>query len=356
MTDATPISFRELAQAAVLAPSPDNNQPWRFTVEGNRLVIRPDMERNLPSDVGGMFMMMALGAAAENAAIAARNLGFDTEVVCRPNSAGGDLPLVEIALRPGASADPLFPYLADRRTCRKWYSTQPLAHDDDLAIESSIESFPEVQLHWVTGKSPIRQLARLVATTDLVRLQHRPFHEELYKQLRFTPDEAQRTRDGLDLRTLELPPGAGALLGALRNWRRMALVHRLHLGWMLAVPSAAAVRKSGAIGIVTVSSPTVEHYLEGGRAFQRIWLTAQARAVALQPLGSLPIFLAHLEQLGGRELKAEHRRRLARVPQMFHEIAPAARGRVLLMLFRAGYGAAPSCRSLRRPLEDVFRA
>ena len=141
-----------------------------------------------------------------------------------------------------------------------------------------------------------------MAASDLIRFQYEPFHNELFRQLRFTVKEAEQTRDGLDVRTLELPPGAGWLLRKLQPWKRMRKIHQLGLGRFLTMPSALAVKRSGAIGLLSVNKAKAEPFLHGGMALERLWLTATAFNLAVQPLGSLPIFLAHWHQLGGSRL------------------------------------------------------
>jgi hypothetical protein len=194
----------------------------------------------------------------------------------------------------------------------------------------------------------------LIAASDRIRFQYEPFHNELVRQLRFSPAEAERTRDGLDLRTLELPPGAGLLLRFLRPWSRMRWVHRLGLGGLLTFPSALAVRHSGAIGILSVREATSEQFLKGGRALERVWLAAQAQGLSFHPLGSLPIFFAHAKLLDGRKLSPRHFSRVQELIGLFAAISPPTRDRVLLLLFRIGSSAAPRFRSLRRPVDEVF--
>ena len=69
--------LEELVHAASLAPSPDNNQPWRFEQndEGELLLLH-DRTRVLPSDVDDMFSRIALGAALENLCLAAGRHGW----------------------------------------------------------------------------------------------------------------------------------------------------------------------------------------------------------------------------------------------------------------------------------------
>ena len=299
-------SHLELVVRAVFAPSPDNNQPWRFAGGDEQLSVYLDPQRALPSDVNAMFDLVGVGAAVENACIAARQVGLAplVEYSDAPISAiqEGVEPAARVTFQPGGQPDPLFPHLATRCTCRRLYAARPVAEDSLARLAEAAQEFPDVRLDWVADRPRIRAFARLIAASDRIRFEYEPFHNEVFRQLRFSAEEAERTRDGLDVRTLELPPGAALLLRQLRPWRRMRWIHRLGLGWILTVPSALSVRKSGALGILSVPEAAVRQWLQGGRAFQRIWLAAQAEGLSLQPLGSLPIFAAHLEQYQGRKL------------------------------------------------------
>jgi hypothetical protein len=116
------------------------------------------------------------------------------------------------------------------------------------------------------------------------------------------------------------------------------------------------VRKSGALGVLTISAPTSKHFVEGGRAFQRIWLAAQGEGQSLQPLGSLSIFMAHVQCLQGQKLSQKHIHRLGKLIESFHALVPEAKDRTLLVAFRLGASKAPQVRSLRRPAEEVFNS
>ncbi|HEU5434123.1 MAG TPA: hypothetical protein VFU81_20805, partial [Thermomicrobiales bacterium] len=82
-----------------------------------------DASRALPSDVDRMFDLQGLGAAIENACIAARQFGYAGAVQYSDEC---EAPAVaQIELISGAKPDPLFPLLTERRTSRQGYSRRP---------------------------------------------------------------------------------------------------------------------------------------------------------------------------------------------------------------------------------------
>ncbi len=364
-------SHLDLVRAAILAPTPDNNQPWLFGSGGEELLVYLDPRRTLSSDVNSMFDLLGLGAAIENVRLAASRQGYATSVddspvvrgdlaacesVGKSADEGRDGPklVARLSFGPGGEPDPLVEQLENRCTCRKLYSTQPLGEECLDGLSAAASEFGEVQLDWIIDRPRIRSLAGLLASSDRVRFEYEPFHNELFRQLRFTVDEAQRTRDGLDLRTLELPPGAGAMLGMLKPWNRMKWLHRLGVGRLLTVPSAVSVCKTSAIGVLSLGEPSPGGFLRSGRAFQRIWLAAEAEKLSFQPLGSLAIFFAHVQQLDGKKLSGRHQELIGRLIPRFGRLVPPTRGRCVQMLFRVGKSARPEVRSLRRAAEDVL--
>jgi hypothetical protein len=353
-------SHRDLVGAAVLAPSPDNNQPWRFVSAAGTIEVYLDRARSLPSDVRSMYDLMSLGAAIENISIQARQAGYHTDVQlsCGSQFLSADDPAPHVAtlrFRPGAMPDGLHGFLATRCTNRKLFSVRAVESRHVDTMSQEIGRFPDVQLHWITGRRVINTLARLVAQSDRFRFEYQPFHGEIFRQLRFSAAEAERTRDGLDVRTMELPPGASLLIRGLRPWKRMQRVNRLGLGRLLTLPSWVAVRKCGAIGALSIPAPSVDGFVIAGRAFQRIWLASQSAGLALHPLGSLPIFIAQMEQLGGKNLHAAHQQLSRKLNAWFRQLVPETRDRTLMMLFRAGYAGRPRVQSLRRPAAEVLQ-
>jgi nitroreductase len=350
---------RQAVQAAIQAPTPDNNQPWKYIATGNRLEIYLDPKRALASDVNSMFDLIGIGAAVENGVIAGRQMGHCSEVISTDALRGqfsseGDRLIATIEFQGESKPDPLHEQISTRCTNRNLYRTERVSSTKLEKLAQEAQEFPQVQIDWVDDRSRIGQFAKLIAASDRLRFEYQPFHQELFEQLRFTVKEAEATRDGLDVRTLELPPGVASVIHWLRYWSRMQRINRLGLGPMLTFPSWLSVRKSGALGVLSLPEASADQFLQGGRAFQRIWLAASAAGLALQPLGSLPIFIGQLQQLEGKNLHARHQKLASQLQAKLEQLVPATVERTLLMVFRLGHAKPPKVRSLRRPKQDVL--
>ncbi|GAB6165748.1 hypothetical protein JCM19992_17480 [Thermostilla marina] len=344
-------------EAACRAPSPDNNQPWLFSVCDDSIVVYRDDRRRLPSDVWNMFDLLALGAAVENMSLAAGAHGYAADVEWlledAPSPINGREPIAKVRFGSPAERDPLVEVVGERHTNRRNYRKTPIADETLQRLTAQVSRVAEaVHVHWLTDRSAIRAYARLTARADRLRFEYRPFHAELFRQLRFSPREAAETADGLDVRTLALPPGASLVLRGLRSWHVMAWLARVRLTGALTVPSAMAVVNSGAVAVIAVERPIRRLFVEAGRAIERLWLQSTRENLAVHPLGSLPIFLAHEEIAGGAKLSERHRAESRRLRDRLDALLPDVRGACPVMALRLGDACAPKVRSVRRSPAD----
>ena len=280
-------------KAASAAPSADNNQPWMLKASRSAIDIYWNLDRRLPSD-DGMFDLLSIGAAIENIALQLSDLGYRNKVELSGDELSGKLQHVASILfekDQHVTKDDLAKFIFERHTNRYAFERASISADTLREIKESAEKDNFSELAWEAEQANIKRLSSLVALSDSLRFRYQEFHEELHRQLRLTPKHANETRDGLDYRTLGLPPGGRQLLSLLRPWKTMAFLNRFGLSKLLSIPSAHMVRQSGAIGFMFVKDRTAHSFLNGGRAMQRAWLKAAKCGLAVHPLGSLPNFL-----------------------------------------------------------------
>jgi hypothetical protein len=133
--------FERLLQAATLAPSSHNTQPWLFRCVGAyRIRLHADRRRALPvNDPDDRELTISCGCALMNIRFAAAE-GLGCDVTVLPSDVDEDL-LAEVRLRPEAPDGALAGLAgADRRTYRKDFAEEapdlPLA---DLAEAAEAE-------------------------------------------------------------------------------------------------------------------------------------------------------------------------------------------------------------------------
>lgn len=339
-----------LMDAARRAPSGDNCQPWRFTRHGNtvRITLDPAADRSF-FNVAQSASLISCGAAAENLSLAATCFGLQTRVKVVATAEAAHL---DIELMSGqASEDPLQRFLWERHTNRTRYDGSPLATGDLDRLHKAIDGFAGAHLVMLTDSQDIKDAARIVFAVDRIRTGHRGLHQHLMRMIRFSAREAIEKRDGFALPNLEAGRVGNWLIRCLRPWPVMAVLNRLGVGKLMSAVSYQGIRSASAVGMLKVTSARPFHLIEGGRALERLWLTASRLGLAFQPMTAATLFWLRWQREGQTAFSEDHGQLLAEMWPHYRrlfEVHDQNEGPI--MLFRVGRGRAVRCRTLRKPL------
>ena len=334
-----------LAESAARAPSGGNAQPWRFAADGDDLLVLHDRSRSTTSfDASHHAALLALGAAVENACIAAARRGHGTEVEAFPDPADET---VVARVRLGGDPDPAlaaqFPLISLRCTNRRAGARGPFASGDLEALAAAAASRgAHVQLR--TDDAGLHEAGQVFGAADRIRFLNPVLHEDAMSELR-ADDDAE---DGIGLGTLELSPLERTLFGVAARDDVIEVLREVGGGAVLEAGAWKAMGGASAAGALRIADPTPAGWLQGGRAVQQLWLAATGRGIGFQPMSALVFMLELVEH--GDVLTAEECRRLtglgARLDALFGE-RPAD---PLALTFRLAHVAEPSRRSGRRPV------
>ena len=85
------VNLDALVQAAALAPSSHNTQPWRFRLDGRTVDVLADRTRALPiNDPHDRELTISCGCALFNLRVAAAAVGLEARVDVLPDAADDD--------------------------------------------------------------------------------------------------------------------------------------------------------------------------------------------------------------------------------------------------------------------------
>ncbi|MGH4032034.1 Rv1355c family protein [Actinomycetota bacterium Odt1-20B] len=355
-------TVRRLIAYGTQAPSGGNTQPWLFVSRGRVLECRVD-DSQPPTllDFERSASHLAIGAAVENIDLAARVAGWrctarlfpdpaDPGLVCEltfaegtEGSAGEDVPSVSLA-----------EWIGRRTTNRALGSDAPLARRAAAALTRCADE-SGARLHLVTERGQLDELGRVLGAGDRLRMMSRPLHHDMMAELRWGDEAVLRTRDGIDVATLELDTTDLAGISIARHWPNLAFLRRIGGGTSFEEGARKLVAASSAVGVLSMPGTTPCTYVRGGRALQRLWLTATSLGLAVQPLSSLPYLFARVERGGGAGLDADESTTLRELRAGLAAIVPHHPDEAELLLFRISDAPAPTVRSLRRDVGSVLR-
>src|SRR6185295_18530503 len=188
-----------LVHRASMAPSGANDQPWRFSWPAGHA-----LDGYLDRTRCGSFLdyqcsasYLALGAAAENGAIAASELGRQASVDLFPEPSKPDLVFrLDLARPAGALArDPLLPFVEARATNRRLGDRRSLSNEQVRALEAAARE-RGAELTLVSDPELLTEIGALLGSVDRFRFSCERLHLATLRELRFSPEEARATRDG----------------------------------------------------------------------------------------------------------------------------------------------------------------
>jgi nitroreductase len=343
-----------LVAAGIQAPSGDNSQPWQFRWRGAGLEIAVDAARaHTFFDVDGVASLISVGAVVANIELAAATRGWRSSITWLP--AGEERgPAARLTFDPAPAAGAELAAAIPRRCVnRRPCGRRPLPADW-LTEQAQQAGRHGTALTWITDGTARHRVSQIVRLADWVRFTHPRVHADFMAELRFTRQEAEESRDGLAIPTLESGPLAGPALRFLRPWPRTASLNRLGLYRALTTPTVRLVRTAPAVGLLSTARDTPLAYLAGGVAMQRLWLAATAAGIAFQPVTVATLFVRRWLRHGPGDFEPRHLPWLREAWDKMRTLFPVTEESGLVMLLRVGYAKPPRARSLRRPVESFL--
>ncbi|MGA2259299.1 MAG: hypothetical protein ABSG53_31890, partial [Thermoguttaceae bacterium] len=193
-----------LLRAAIQAPSGDNMQPWRFSVDAasRRIAIYLDETRDpSPMNAGQRMSRLAIGAALENMLRAAESLAWSVELEEPSDSALAALRIV----RCEENSREVAPVIFNRGTNRRVYDGRPLSAEMAADLERTVFEHAGVRTIWIHQHERVLVLADLVGRADALMLGEPSMRHAFLDNVRFDAPRNAEVDEGLSLASLELP-------------------------------------------------------------------------------------------------------------------------------------------------------
>ena len=283
-------NWRHLAEYGRRAPSPHNTQPSRLRIiDDHRAELCFVPERGLPvADPEGRFTFLSFGIFVESLRIAAHARGFelDAQYAAGPlygQVRSGTKKVADLRLvARGERIDDFDPELIlRRRTNRYPYNRRPIPQEVLAELQDEARGFGHT-FEVSTDRRAIRWIKELNRDALYHDLGHDRYRTELAAWLRYSEDEAQRTRDGLSPAALVLP---GRLLKGFMRWHRLfstpgmkQLTQRVYMRTMSGIST---------VGWVQGNFREPDEWITAGSLMMRLWLILTQHGIEWQPYGSI---------------------------------------------------------------------
>ncbi|MES2703574.1 MAG: Rv1355c family protein [Bacteroidota bacterium] len=352
--------IKQLIEAAILAPSAGNNQPWKWYNDGRSLFVFDDPGRSVAfANFKGLVSNLAIGTALENIRLKAKELGIGVDIA--PFPLGANDPHYPVAVvtpfeKAGVVKDELVNYLGIRHTNRKPGSGAPLSDAIVREIRMAAEGVEGITVTILQDAASLQKVADIAGEAEKLRMFIPRGHRDLfYSEIRWTKEEAEQTKDGLDVRTLDLDMKDAIGFRVIKDERAIQLVNEWNMGSALENMTRKLVATSSAVCLISAPAFTPAYCLDAGSAAERAWLAANKNDLAVQPVLAALFHFIRLRHGNGAGMPDKIQKRFRDLHSEFIKLfGLSSTSEEPLFLFRLCFADEPAVRSFRLDIDEVY--
>jgi hypothetical protein len=350
------IDKQNLLKACIHAPSGGNCQPWKFYFHQGNFYIFHEMHHSVSMlDFGHFGTYLSIGAVVENARIYANSLGLLLNCNYFPDASNT---LLVAALNFEKSFgqvghDLTVQQLFERHTNRLFTTRKELEVEHEKALLDLIGSNRIGNLALIKDAAEMKEVAEILTEAEKLLLLNPRGHQDIFeREIRWTKEEAEAKKDGIDLATLNMSKAEVIALKVAGSRKVMEWVSKFDGGEAFKKNTKKAIAASSAIGILSMPFQNVEAYLHGGELMERIWIKCNALGLAFQPVTQFSYLLARAVNKGNDLNRVEYEKLIVLKNQLILKF-PNLIQREIVFIFRIGYTEKTPVMAMRREIETM---
>lgn len=353
----------KIMDAAVIAPSAGNNQPWKWVFTKGMLFLFHDKYRSWSwGDYYEMGSHMGLGAALENVHLQTEALSLKDMVELFPVANEPEL-IAAIRFSGSATAadDDVISFaehLYTRNTNRKIGKRQKLNEGFYTQLQEVVNSEEEVKIYFTEDQAELDELSEIIGECDKVRLLNELGHEEFYHEIRWTREEAEKTRDGVELGSVDITQGEIAGFKVAGDWKAVELLSKWDKGDAFKKLSLKAVKNASGIILFTIPEFTHKNLITAGKAVEKAWIFANQQGISVHPMLSPAFFFNRLIHGNAAEIPNHVAERLSLLRKRFLNIFPLdlnnRTDNIEVFIMKVSIADQVKVQSLRKDKSEIF--
>ncbi len=284
---------QQLIEAAILAPSADNSQPWRYNWDNEALELWIDETRSGGvSDQRFVLSDLALGACIENIVTRAHSLGYNSQIRYLPDPEQTPLWAARLTFSAAATQEEaLAQSIPNRHTNRSFPWRGPMTTTTKQALSDEAAKLQGVTLNWLDATPRYKSALKAMWLAESLRFSNRELHQELFSCIRFEIDNSATAEEGLAPATLAIERPLRPAFKLLRHWRVMSALNWIGGNYLIGFRSTVLpTLLSPALCLLSIEQTDRTSIIRAGQALQRTWLSATAQGISLQPFAAAGVF------------------------------------------------------------------
>lgn len=354
-------SISSMVAAAAAAPSTGNDQPWKwYYKKGTLFLFHDEFRSHSFGDFQKTASFITFGAAYENLYIHALSLGIEPYYSFFPDKSSEKL-VAAIRFRklnPNPISDllkPLDQAIFKRHTNRIIAPKAEISGDIYSRLAKLAESVPGAKVRFITEENDMRSMARIIGACDRMRLLHPEGHYDfVHREMRWTPEDAEKTLTGIDIRTLELGNSLMAAMGVIKSEKVIDAVKQFGGGNALGMLAMRTVSTASALCMISIPGYELKNFFEGGRSMERFWLEATNLNLAIHPVISPLYLFSRILHGDGEGLDEKNIKELQYLREAFNKIAGTGNNDAEVFLTKIAIAKEPVLKAHRLPVKDIL--
>jgi len=174
------------------------------------------------------------------------------------------------------------------------------------------------------------------------------------REMKWTREEAENSRDGIDIRTLGMNTSQMAALSIIRDVEISRALKDIDGGTALIDVTMKTISTASALGIITLPEYSYQNFFLGGMSMQRLWLKAEELQFAIHPLISPFYLFPRVTNGNGAGLDQSEVSHLLRLRKKFLSLVPVNEDAAGVFIFKIAKAEKPEIKSYRLPLEETL--
>ncbi|MBX2906332.1 MAG: Rv1355c family protein [Taibaiella sp.] len=343
-----------------LAPSAGNNQPWKVFNDDGKLLLFDDPSRSAAfANYRNMISCMSLGCALENMSLIANDNGLEADISLFPlgtKTTGAPVAAVQLRAVENVHTDELVRYIGSRHTNRKKGDGRKIESHIINEIISAARQRDIADVKVIEDTKLIHEIADIAGKAEKLRMFIPQGHSDLFdREIRWDEQSALTTKDGLDIRTLDLSAKDRVGFSVIKDKRAIELVSEWNEGKALERMTRELMDSASALLLVTGSEFSPAACVNAGRAIERLWLVAEKHGIALQPVMASVFHFARLRHGKGEGMSPEIQKEFAALHTKFIEsFNLSLTAEEPLFLVRIFYAETPDVRAVRLDMKNIY--
>jgi len=348
--------LNKIIEAAILAPSPGNNQTWRF-VEYNGYITICDPRETVEHSFGDNLNInshIAFGTALENILQVMHSFGMEPLVELIDSKTASHIKAI-VSVKQSGSISPKPNYASEiftRQTLRQQPNIDSLTEQQIRLLTTNQENTCSKV---VTNRDAILKIGELISKGDRIRLLNKQGHLEFFdKEVRLSREEARKHKTGLDVTLFPFSESDKAGLRLMADINSRNLLDEWKLGRGLEKLSKKSFINAPAVVTFFTKSLSPSDIIRSGMEIEATWLKAVKEGIYFQPMTVLQCLFSFLHDNTGNILSTQELDEVRSMKMEFDNIFPENKKEYSLFLAIAGRTTKEEEKSYRKDLAESF--